>query len=332
MISIILPAYNSDVYLADAIASVVKQTFGDWELLIVDDGSTDESLAIALQWSATDDRIRVLRHPGGVNRGQSASRNLGIEASTGEWIALIDSDDLWLPRKLERQVAECSGNEEVVLCYTNAQYIDQHGSPVKGWTGTGIHGNGPGAAYSPELKVVLDNNALMHTSSVMFRRAAAAAYGFFDNSITEGTGLSGEDTLMWCCLFREGAFVHVPEVLACYRIHGEQWMARRTSRIHLGSKLIVNLKLLNYDWHDDHRSIIANDMYANWKAMVGIHTGANEWDLHIVMEWLQHLLQSKGLSKMEQGALLGILLRRALMAPVVLTKFLYRSVTKVIHR
>lgn len=117
-VSIICATYNGARFLDEAIASVLRQDFDDYELLLVDDGSTDDSPAIARSHAAADPaRIRYLEHPGHVNRGASASRNLGLRAARGEFIAFIDSDDAWRPAKL-RQQAEIMASDPAIgmLC------------------------------------------------------------------------------------------------------------------------------------------------------------------------------------------------------------------------
>jgi glycosyltransferase involved in cell wall biosynthesis len=103
-VSVIIIFLNEERYLRDAIDSVRMQSFTDWEIILVDDGSTDRSSAIARD-AADDDRIRYFAHPHGENRGMSASRNVGIKASRGDLIAFLDADDIWLPNKLAEQVA-----------------------------------------------------------------------------------------------------------------------------------------------------------------------------------------------------------------------------------
>ncbi len=106
LVSIILIFLNEEEFLTKAIASILEQTYNNWELLLVDDGSTDGSSAIALNYAKEfPQRVRYLEHPEHQNKGMSASRNLGIEQGKGEYIAFIDGDDVWLPDKLEQQVA-----------------------------------------------------------------------------------------------------------------------------------------------------------------------------------------------------------------------------------
>lgn len=119
-ISIIMPAYNSAATIGAALASVVAQTFTDWEALIVDDGSTDP-LASALAGFAADPRIRLLRLA--QNSGVCAARNAGLDAACGEFVAFLDADDAWLPEKLAWQLAACleSADPRQVFCVTRCR-------------------------------------------------------------------------------------------------------------------------------------------------------------------------------------------------------------------
>ena len=93
LVSVITPAFNSSAYLAETIQSCLAQTHANLELLIVDDGSTDDTAEIAGQYAASDSRVRVFRIP---NSGVAAARNIAVEAARGEFLALLDSDDLWM--------------------------------------------------------------------------------------------------------------------------------------------------------------------------------------------------------------------------------------------
>jgi glycosyltransferase involved in cell wall biosynthesis len=119
-VSVIIIFLNAERFLAEAIDSVLAQSFGDFELLLVDDGSTDSSTEIAKRYAGRHEfRIRYLEHPGHMNRGMSASRNLGISSAAGDFIAFIDADDVWRPRKLEEQVAILNAHPDVgMVCGT----------------------------------------------------------------------------------------------------------------------------------------------------------------------------------------------------------------------
>ncbi len=131
-VSIIVPTYNRAHMLDRCLASIQQQTFTDWELLVVDDGSSDNTVEIVERWQRTDSRIRLIRQP--VNKGVSHARNTGVNAASGEWVAFNDSDDEWIPEKLERQLARVDQireheNRESVLIY--GWYRTQH---TDGWS------------------------------------------------------------------------------------------------------------------------------------------------------------------------------------------------------
>src|SRR5579864_1915413 len=102
LVSIVMPTHNSQGSLGESVQSVLAQTYGDWELLIVDDASQDSTLALARQFASNDPRIRVL--PLEQNVGVADARNHGISAARGQYLAFLDSDDLWLPHKLQAQI------------------------------------------------------------------------------------------------------------------------------------------------------------------------------------------------------------------------------------
>lgn len=103
LVSVIMPAYNAEKYIGEAIASVCAQTYKNWNLLILDDGSADRTVEIAESYAQQDARIQVLCNP--QNMGVARTRNRGFDLAQGEWIALLDSDDRWRAQKLEKQLA-----------------------------------------------------------------------------------------------------------------------------------------------------------------------------------------------------------------------------------
>lgn len=117
-VSIITPAYHAAAFLEETVRSVQAQTFSDWEMILVDDCSGDDTYAIAKRLSEEDNRIRVLRNE--KNSGVAEARNKALDAATGEYIAFLDADDLWLPQKLEKQLAFMEAGQ-YVLTYTNYQ-------------------------------------------------------------------------------------------------------------------------------------------------------------------------------------------------------------------
>ena len=117
-ISIITPAYNCEKYLEQSVDSVLSQTWQDWELLIIDDCSKDNTYALMQELAKKDERIRILQNP--QNSGAAATRNNGVRQAAGEWIAFIDSDDLWEPDKLEKQMTLLLKIREAALVFTGS--------------------------------------------------------------------------------------------------------------------------------------------------------------------------------------------------------------------
>ena len=126
-ISIITPVYNAEKFLEKTLISIQNQTFQNFEVLLVDDGSTDQSGQICDEWSRKDNRFKVIHQQ---NRGVVAARNAGIRAAQGEFIAFLDADDLWLPEKLEKQIAFMK-EEGCNLSYTAYRFIDESGNILK---------------------------------------------------------------------------------------------------------------------------------------------------------------------------------------------------------
>src|SRR5687767_15367714 len=124
LVSVIMPAYNTEKFIGESIQSVVDQTYANWELLIVDDGSTDKTADIIRQHAALDSRVKYLFQQNG---RQAKARNLSIEHSQGTLIAFLDADDLWLPEKLERQLQALVATTADVV-YSNGLIIYEPGA------------------------------------------------------------------------------------------------------------------------------------------------------------------------------------------------------------
>jgi glycosyltransferase involved in cell wall biosynthesis len=125
LVSVIIIFFNAkrENFFEEAIDSIFVQTYDNWELLLADDGSTDESTAIALQYTHKyPEKVRYVEHEGHQNRGMSATRNLGIRHAKGEYIAFLDADDVWLPRKLEQQIPLLQAYPDAAMLYGRTQY------------------------------------------------------------------------------------------------------------------------------------------------------------------------------------------------------------------
>lgn len=168
-VSVVIPTYNRAGLVCRAITSVLLQDFGDCEILVVDDGSTDRTRERLRHFGP---RVRVLVHH--ENRGVSAARNTGIRASRGAFIALLDSDDYWLPGKLSAQMDFFRSHAEAVACQTQERWIrrGKRVNPMK------KHLKPSGDIFEPSLKL-----CLVSPSAVVIRRSLLDAVGLFDESL-----------------------------------------------------------------------------------------------------------------------------------------------------
>ena len=127
LVSVIMPAYNSADFIAEAIQSVLNQTYFNWELLIIDDASIDSTVQIIKKYVSTDSRIQLFQNK--TNSGTGISRNIGIKAAQGSFISFLDSDDLWLPEKLEIQL-EFMKNHNLDMTYSSYYLINESGKEL----------------------------------------------------------------------------------------------------------------------------------------------------------------------------------------------------------
>jgi glycosyltransferase involved in cell wall biosynthesis len=199
-----MAARDAEATIYEAIASVLAQSERDWELLVVDDGSTDSTVDVTRDFA--DERIRLLQ-PGRIGV-LGELRNLGIAESRGDWIALLDADDLWLPRKLERQL-EAAGRAGLV--HTDAVRL--------------VDGQRQRVAVerppAPLLEALVRNN-FVYSSSVIVRRELLEQHGVFD---PDPELYGSPDYELWLRLARHTEFAYVDEPLLAYRVHGGQMSA-----------------------------------------------------------------------------------------------------------
>jgi len=127
LVSIVTPCYNCEKYIGEAIESVLAQTYTNWEMFIIDDGSTDNSFNIAKHFAQKDERIKLIKQE--QNNGVSIARNKAIELSKGEYLAFLDSDDLWLPEKLEKQLTFMV-EKNCDFSFTRYEHIDENGESL----------------------------------------------------------------------------------------------------------------------------------------------------------------------------------------------------------
>jgi len=197
LVSIVMPAHNSQSSLSESVQSVLAQTYAHWELIIVDDASQDETLALATQFASDDPRIRVL--PLEQNLGVAEARNRGINAARGQYLAFLDSDDLWLPDKLHTQIGfmRSSGAGFSFAQYRRIRRDGSLSNPVRvprivNYEGL-LRGNSIGC-----LTVAIDRNQIPEISMPKIRH---------------------EDYVTWLKILKQGHIAYgIPQDLARYRV------------------------------------------------------------------------------------------------------------------
>ncbi len=206
LVSVIIPVYNRNNYIAETIMSVLQQDYSDIELICVDDGSDDGSYETLIELSNSH-QFKLLTHEGRVNKGQSAALNLGLKNASGEFICILDSDDLFLPSKVSLQVEYLIANKDVGLVYGLGEAIDANGKFLYNILSEDhLEPNDPNAVLL-DCYFLLPQNSMVRTS--VFREA-----GFFDESLRAA---QDHDMLIRIC---ELTTIHfIPEKFFQYRRH-----------------------------------------------------------------------------------------------------------------
>ena len=225
-VSAIMIFFNAEEFMDEAIASAMAQTMPDLELLLCDDGSTDGSTAIARRWVERDPgRVRYLEHPGHANRGMSATRNLGIAAARGEFVAFLDADDVWHPEKLAGQVAIMDAHPELGMVCGTVRYWRSWAGGGDALVPTGHVRNR--VVHPPEATLALyplGRAAAPCPSDMLLRRTAVESVGRFEEHFTgarqayEDQGFLGKLYLAWPVWFSDAVWLD-------YRQHPESIVA-----------------------------------------------------------------------------------------------------------
>ena len=199
-VSIVIPAHNCEKYVGSAIRSVVLQTYDDFEIILIDDCSTDNTYELLKRLSGRDKRIKVYQNEH--NLGPAGTRNYGVQLAKGKWIAFLDSDDLWKKDKLEKQLNLASSVKEAKLLFTGSAFIEADGTPI------------PYVLHVPKTidhKTLLKQN-LISCSSVLIDRELMLKYPMPD---VDGIH---EDFATWLSILEEVPLAYgVDEPLLIYR-------------------------------------------------------------------------------------------------------------------
>lgn len=200
-VSVIVPVYERIGWAVEAVGSVLKGTFKDFEVILVDDGSTED---IAPLRRLEDGRVRYIRQE---NRGASAARNLGLEMARGRYVAFLDSDDVFESEKLERQVALMERHPDIDMSHTSYEVMDEKGSFLREVRAGGYSGQVYPAIYSDSHYIA--------TPTVMVRRDVPERGVRFNESVRYG-----EDTLFWVECLKRSELLGIDEPLSKVRMHG----------------------------------------------------------------------------------------------------------------
>ena len=200
-VSVIIPCYNASKFIRETLASVLTQKLKPIEILLIDDGSTDNSAIIAKDF---DSSIRIIWQE---NQGAGIARNKGIEAAKGEWTAFLDADDIWEPEKLETQMAAIEAEEDIICCHTGFYMLEEDFSktPV----------NTIASVLNQDYRIeTLLLEPLINTSTAVIRTDSPVRF--------PDCKQQGEDMMFFTELSEHGRFYFVPKPLAGYRRHPQQ--------------------------------------------------------------------------------------------------------------
>jgi glycosyltransferase involved in cell wall biosynthesis len=288
LVSVIVPTYNRAAILPAAITSVLKQTWRNLEVVIIDDGSHDSTRDVVEALAEQDARVRYIHQ---TNGGVSAARNTGLRKAQGELFAFLDSDDAWLPWKLQAQIAVLNHLPEVGMVWTDMNAVDEqnrlrcrnylksmysayrrlqggrlftNSKPVSDF-GVNRESLAGTSVYWGEIYSQMLFGNLVHTSTVVVRRERAEKVGFFDETMK----LGGEDYKFHLATTRFGgvAFVDVPAIL--YRVGADDQITNSKNQVHFARAFLNTLE----DELAKHR----DEMKLTSRNVAAIRAEAHDW-------------------------------------------------------
>ena len=250
LVSVVLPVYNGARFIRESLDSVLAQTFHDYEVICVDDGSTDDSVAILDEYRQ---QVIVFRQ---ANAGQGAARNAGVRQASGPYVAFIDQDDRWYPWKLTQQVVAIERDPQAVLVHCNSDRMDAQGQVVQRGATVEEHSR---AMESPLGRLL--GEGLILPSAMLVRRDAFERVGGFDHALR-----GYEDFDLCARLKQEGRFVFLDEPGMCYRIHAGGSSRAGHTVVRSRERFLKNMMKL-YDTDQAKRRILnmlMAECYSDW--------------------------------------------------------------------
>jgi len=228
IVSVIIPTYNRAHLIGRAIKSVLKQSYQDFEVIVVDDGSMDNTEEVIKEFQEQDKRIRYIKHE--KNQGGAVVRNTGINAAKGEYIGLLDDDDEWLTEKLEKQVIKFQKSSgKIGVIYGGFFYVSEKSGEIMSEIIPTLRGN----IYSNLLE-----SCILGSPTPLIKKKCFQKAGFFDETL-----LSCQDWDMWIRLSKYYDFDFVPDIVAKHHVHGEQISVDLNAKIIARGKLIEKYRV-----------------------------------------------------------------------------------------
>lgn len=227
LVSVVVPCYNCEKFVGDTIESVLNQTFENWELILVDDCSSDSTFEVISGFANKDSRIVAMKMP--VNGGAGAARNLALDNARGQYIAFLDSDDVWFNNKLERQL-DALKDEKYAICHTSYIVVDEKGNQVAG---------GVQASRSIGLAEMMKKTEIGMSTAMVNKKVI----GEFRLSLIRNR----QDAKLWMDILATGnRSIGIEEPLSKYRIRNGQVSSNKLKMVWITFKLYMQFSKIGY--------------------------------------------------------------------------------------
>lgn len=287
-VSVSLPVYNSERWLAEAVESILNQSFRDFEFLAHNDGGIDGSLAMLRDYAARDDRLVVTTGP---NQGVAAARNFMLSKARGEYIAVMDADDICHPDRFARQIAYLDAHREIVVLGGGETTIDEKGRSIRDFR-------------FPPLHEEIDGNNLrgltsIRHPSVMMRKGALVRCGGYDPSYD-----GAEDQELWLRMAEVGCLANLPDIILKYRIHEksisgakrdlQRRMCRQACETAWARRGLTGMSFDYADWRMEDTPESRRKFYLSY--------GWQAWNNGYRDTWRYYALRSVGLAPFSRAA------------------------------
>jgi glycosyltransferase involved in cell wall biosynthesis len=275
-VSVLMSVYNGALYLRDSMDSIIKQTFKDFEFIIIDDCSTDDTWKILSEYANKDHRIKLFKND--ENIGLTKSLNKGLSQAKGKYIARQDADDISLGNRFDRQIDMLDENPEVVLVSCDIEWINAEGFPLDIMKRS-----------CPDYFInwyLLFYNHLSGHSQVMFRRQQVLELGGYSEAYRYS-----QDYELWCRLSKVGKFIILPEVLLQQRSHNRSVSAEKKAEqeAYVLTQVKHNIKLLTAD---DLSLVEAKKLKEFWVGHLSSFHFPDSQEIHYLNDKLKHIFRA----------------------------------------